>query len=153
MLIKKIAKKVLCKLPEPIQLSVIENYLDYKKRTLHKRRLPDVLTFFVTTMCNARCAHCFYWEELNTQRNELTLDEIEKIAASMSAGLGSLALTGGGALAEERSGGDLQDLQFSLPDPHHQYCQQRHLPGTSPRYMQMDTFQMQPGASQHPDFT
>ena len=32
-------------------------------------------THFVTSICNARCAHCFY--PINAGKNELTLDEIE----------------------------------------------------------------------------
>jgi len=45
------------------------------------RRLKTVI-FFVTSVCNARCRTCFYWEELN-QRGDLTWDEIQKLARSM----------------------------------------------------------------------
>lgn len=45
------------------------------------RRLKTVI-FFVTSVCNARCRTCFYWQELN-QRGDLTWDEIQKLAASM----------------------------------------------------------------------
>lgn len=41
------------------------------------------LTFFVTTKCNAKCKHCFYWESLNQKVDELTLDEIKKISSTM----------------------------------------------------------------------
>ena len=40
------------------------------------------MIFFVTSVCNAKCRTCFYWEELN-QRGDLTLDEIRKLAFSM----------------------------------------------------------------------
>jgi len=33
-------------------------------------------THFVTSVCNARCAHCFY--PINAGKNELTLEEIER---------------------------------------------------------------------------
>ena len=46
-----------------------------------ERRLGTVI-FFVTSLCNARCRTCFYWEELN-QRGDLTWDEIRKLAFSM----------------------------------------------------------------------
>ena len=82
-------------LPESLQLKVIQNYVNSKSKALHEKELPDALTLFVTTRCNARCEHCFYWKELNTERNELTLEEIDKIAALMTSGLGSIALTGG----------------------------------------------------------
>ncbi len=45
------------------------------------RRLKLVI-FFVTSVCNAKCRTCFYWEELN-QRGDLTWDEIEKLSCSM----------------------------------------------------------------------
>jgi len=41
------------------------------------------LTFFVTTKCNAKCKHCFYWESLNQKIDELSLDEIKKISSTM----------------------------------------------------------------------
>lgn len=46
---------------------------------------PSYLIFFVTAACNARCKHCFYWEEIASAdaRGELKLPEIEKIAASL----------------------------------------------------------------------
>ncbi len=46
-----------------------------------KKRLGTVI-FFVTSVCNAKCRTCFYWEELN-QRGDLTWDEIRKLSASM----------------------------------------------------------------------
>ncbi len=46
-----------------------------------KKRLGTVI-FFVTSLCNAKCRTCFYWQELN-QRGDLTWDEIRKLAFSM----------------------------------------------------------------------
>ena len=40
-------------------------------------------TFFVTARCNARCPFCFYWQARKSGRDELTLDEIERVSASM----------------------------------------------------------------------
>ncbi len=57
---------------------------------------PVYLIFFVTTICGLRCQHCFYWRETNVKRDELTLDEIEKISLSMGDFL-QLTLTGGDA--------------------------------------------------------
>ena len=56
--------------------------------------LPVQLVFFVTSKCNLHCEHCFYLPYLNKAKNELTLDEIEKISKSMS-DLLWVALTGG----------------------------------------------------------
>lgn len=68
--------------------------LKIASRVLVKRGLPVNLIFFVTSRCNLLCTHCFYWEELNKNKNELTLDEIEKISRSLP-NLLSLSLTGG----------------------------------------------------------
>ncbi len=38
-------------------------------------------THFVTSLCNARCAHCFY--PINARKSELTLAEIEKFAGTL----------------------------------------------------------------------
>jgi len=43
----------------------------------------NVLTFFVTSRCNARCGTCFYWERLNQSNQDLTLDEIKKVAPTI----------------------------------------------------------------------
>ncbi len=40
------------------------------------------MIFFVTSVCNAKCRTCFYWEELN-QRGDLTWDEIQKLSRTM----------------------------------------------------------------------
>ena len=38
-------------------------------------------THFVTSVCNARCAHCFY--PINAGKNELTLEEIDRFATTL----------------------------------------------------------------------
>lgn len=63
-------------------------------RIFHKRGLPVSLIFFVTSRCNLLCTHCFYWEELNKEKNELALDEIERITRSLP-NLLTVSLTGG----------------------------------------------------------
>ncbi len=49
-------------------------------------------THFVTSVCNARCAHCFY--PINAGKNELTLEEIEKLTRTLPSI--RLLLIGGG---------------------------------------------------------
>jgi radical SAM protein with 4Fe4S-binding SPASM domain len=46
--------------------------------------LPNQLTYFVTSKCNGKCIHCFYWKSLNKKRDELTIDEIEKISKNIN---------------------------------------------------------------------
>lgn len=43
----------------------------------------SVVIFFVTNRCNAACRTCFYWKNLNQPIQELTIDEIAKIASGL----------------------------------------------------------------------
>ena len=61
------------------------------------KRTPIHLTVFLTRRCNAKCRHCFYIHDRNLSNednNELSLDEIKKISASMGRLLW-LAFSGG----------------------------------------------------------
>jgi Fe-coproporphyrin III synthase len=55
--------------------------LRYVGSTLAGRRF-NLLIFFVTSRCNAKCDFCFYWDHLN-QAGDLTWDEIRQISATM----------------------------------------------------------------------
>jgi MoaA/NifB/PqqE/SkfB family radical SAM enzyme len=68
-----------------------------------KKRLGTVI-LFVTSVCNAKCRTCFYWEALN-QRGDLAWDEIRKLAMSMPQ-FSDLWLSGGEPLLR----GDLTDI-------------------------------------------
>lgn len=57
-------------------------------------RTPLQLIFYITNKCNLRCKHCFFWKEINKKTDELTLNEIRKIAKSIKS-LPILSLTGG----------------------------------------------------------
>lgn len=60
----------------------ISNYLLVAEKFFIKR-YPVQVTHFVTSRCNARCKHCFYWKNLNKNKKELTLEEIKKISKTM----------------------------------------------------------------------
>jgi MoaA/NifB/PqqE/SkfB family radical SAM enzyme len=68
------------------------------------KRSPLQFTFFVTSRCNARCPFCFYWQDRHTSKDELTLEEIEKVSRSMDSLLWLLF-----------SGGEIY-LRRDLPD-------------------------------------
>ena len=53
----------------------------------------DTLILFVTSRCNCRCSHCFYWRELNNPE-ELSLKDLELVSKS-SGNIRSLMLSGG----------------------------------------------------------
>ena len=62
----------------------------FLKRFLHT---PRELTLFVTSQCNAKCGHCFYWQGLN-QPTDLSLDEIRALSRTLGK-LDKLLITGG----------------------------------------------------------
>ena len=43
----------------------------------------DFVIFFVTSICNAKCGHCFYWQNLNAPDEGFPLENVEKLAKSM----------------------------------------------------------------------
>jgi len=49
------------------------------------KQYPIFVTFFVTSKCNAKCKHCFYWKESSefAEKKELSVEEIKKISRSM----------------------------------------------------------------------
>ena len=51
-------------------------------RTFRPEKRLKLVIFFITSVCNAKCRTCFYWEELN-QRGDLTWDEIQKLSGTM----------------------------------------------------------------------
>jgi len=51
------------------------------RSTKRERRL-GTLILFVTSRCNAKCATCFYWDELN-RPGDMTLAQLEKISRTM----------------------------------------------------------------------
>jgi len=84
-------------------------YLDYlqhgKKIFLKKGELPVYLVYFITDACNAKCKHCLLadgahpgWEEpsMAYRKQELSLEEIDKISASMGKGSLMFLLPTGG---------------------------------------------------------
>ncbi len=47
--------------------------------------LPTYIVFHITSICNARCKMCFNWRNMNKnkQKEELTLEEIDKFSKSL----------------------------------------------------------------------
>ena len=88
-------KRLFLKLPHLLQLPLARAYCNRKKKWVQHLKTPVALIFFVTSRCNLRCSHCFYWRKLNSaSHSELSIDEIRKIVRSFAHPL-SLSLTGG----------------------------------------------------------
>jgi len=75
--------------------------------------MPVYALVFVTTRCAAKCEHCFYWQDLNTPEDELTVAEYGEIARGMGPML-QVTLTGGSP--EQRKDLPAIALQF------HEHC-------------------------------
>ena len=63
---------------------------------------PVSVVHFLTNRCNARCSFCFIdFDNPNTFKGELTLDEIEKLTKSFGKSLLNVNLTGGEPFARK----------------------------------------------------
>ena len=75
----------------PFMNSIKQNKISSLFRNIKARTLKN-LTFFITTKCNSRCKHCFYWKSLNTI--DLDLKQIEKVISNFY-NIHSVSLSGG----------------------------------------------------------
>ena len=67
------------------QPSFLSHLLRTRVKTAFGRRVtPPFVTLYVTTLCDEKCIHCYYWDELNPKPNrDFQLEEFEKTFASM----------------------------------------------------------------------
>src|ERR1700716_120809 len=92
--------------------------MDYTTRELLKRYAklaigqpfsPILLNILVTAVCDMRCTHCFFTEELDDRprkKLQMKTHEIEKISETLGGNLGVLILAGG----EPFTGKDLPEI-------------------------------------------
>lgn len=72
------------------------------KNIYFNKKTPISLIHFITNRCNARCSFCFIdFENENTFKGELTLDEIEKLTKSFGKSLLNVNFTGGEPFARK----------------------------------------------------
>lgn len=71
--------------PSSSPRSFLPHLAKVKAATCFGRRItPPFVTLYVTTRCDERCIHCFYWDELNPKPNvDFTLAEFERTLGSM----------------------------------------------------------------------
>ena len=66
------------------------------------KKEPISLIHFITNRCNARCSFCFIdFDDPNTFKGELTLDEIDKLTRSLGDSLLNVNFTGGEPFARK----------------------------------------------------
>jgi MoaA/NifB/PqqE/SkfB family radical SAM enzyme len=63
----------------------LPHLLRIKAKSAFGRRVsPPFVTLYVTTRCDEKCVHCFYWDQLNPKPNrDFTLEEFERTLGSM----------------------------------------------------------------------
>jgi MoaA/NifB/PqqE/SkfB family radical SAM enzyme len=70
----------------------------YAKLAVGKPFSPGLLNILVTSVCDMRCTHCFFTEQLDDaprKKLQMTTSEIEKISETLGGNLGVLVLAGG----------------------------------------------------------
>lgn len=92
--LKRAGRQIFVKLPDALQRQIAQHYCHYKSKRVRQDKVPRTVIFFITSRCNLRCGHCFFWKELNAGAAELNIDEIDKISQTLTKPV-SLSLTGG----------------------------------------------------------
>ncbi len=69
----------------PKPRSFLPHLVRIQGQTAFGRRVtPPFVTLYVTTRCDEKCIHCFYWDQLNPQPNlDFQLEEFQQTLASM----------------------------------------------------------------------
>ncbi len=70
----------------------------YKKLALGQPFAPVLLNILVTSVCDMRCTHCFFTDELDDRprkKLQMKANEIDRIAETLGGNLGVLILAGG----------------------------------------------------------
>jgi MoaA/NifB/PqqE/SkfB family radical SAM enzyme len=70
----------------------------YVKLALGQPFTPGLLSILVTSVCDMRCTHCFFTDELNDaprKKLQMKTHEIEKVSETLGGNLGVLILAGG----------------------------------------------------------
>ena len=72
------------------------NLLKVLKNVYFSKKEPISLIHFLTNRCNARCSFCFIdFEDPNTFKGELNIEEIEKLTKTLGNSLLNVNFTGG----------------------------------------------------------
>jgi organic radical activating enzyme len=70
----------------------------YAKLAIGQPFAPILLNILVTSVCDMRCTHCFFTDELDDRprkKLQMKTNEIEKISETLGGNLGVLILAGG----------------------------------------------------------
>jgi MoaA/NifB/PqqE/SkfB family radical SAM enzyme len=76
-------------------LSRIAKHLRFNWQALNlsETSMPPFVILFINSICNMKCEHCFYWQNLN-RRDDLTFDEMVRLSKELGH-IENLNLSGG----------------------------------------------------------
>ncbi len=57
--------------------------ISWRNLAIPKVTSPPFLILVINSLCNMKCEHCFYWQQLN-QRDDLSLEEIVSLCLDES---------------------------------------------------------------------
>ena len=91
----------------------LKNNLRFAYNNFIQKKYPISLIHFVTMRCNARCSFCFIdFDNPETFKNELTLNEISKLSLNLGRSLKNINITGGEPFARKDIS-EIMDIYFS----------------------------------------
>src|SRR5438067_12305817 len=70
----------------------------YGKALIGQPFAPVVLNILITSVCDMRCVHCFFTDELDDKprkKLQMTTSQVTRISATLGANLGVLIIAGG----------------------------------------------------------
>ncbi|MGB6423123.1 MAG: radical SAM protein, partial [Anaerolineales bacterium] len=74
-------------------LERISRHISITSKNYGKLSSPPFLTLFINSICNMKCAHCFYWRSLNS-KDDLTKEELLELSRSLGK-IENLSISGG----------------------------------------------------------
>lgn len=93
--LKNLAIKALASSPLFLKKMVVNRYTATQRKAQERSNGPSSMFFFVTNRCNLRCSHCFFASELSKSYDELSVEEIRKVADSLEGTSPSIIICGG----------------------------------------------------------
>jgi MoaA/NifB/PqqE/SkfB family radical SAM enzyme/GT2 family glycosyltransferase len=70
------------------------NSLEERDKNFSKNNNKTAFVY-ITNRCNAKCEHCFYWEELNKNVDEMSLDDYKNLSLNLKNEINQVIITGG----------------------------------------------------------
>ncbi len=103
--------RVMRYLPRQLLWYAVRLHVHNKRQRVARAITPSSIIVYVTSKCNLKCSHCFYWDSLNKSIDDMTIPQYRKLARSLARPI-ALSLTGGEPMLRR----DLPDLVHSFTE-------------------------------------